>query len=54
MFRPGRRLFSSACILLLLVALAHTIGHFSPPLYTLTAVAVTFLLAVVVPTRRPA
>ena len=31
MFRPGRRLFSIACILLILVALAHTAGHFSPP-----------------------
>ena len=31
MFRPGRRLFSIACVLLILVALAHTAGHFSPP-----------------------
>lgn len=31
MFRSGRRLFSIACILLILVALAHTAGHFSPP-----------------------
>jgi len=30
-FRPGRRLFSGACILLILVALAHTAAHLSPP-----------------------
>ena len=31
MFRPGRRFFSIACMALILVALAHTVGHFSPP-----------------------
>lgn len=31
MLRPGRRLFSVAAILLIVVAGLHTIGHFSPP-----------------------
>ena len=31
MFRSGRRLFSSASLSLMLVALLHTLGHFSPP-----------------------
>ena len=31
MFRPGRRLFSVAAILLIAVAGLHTIGHFAPP-----------------------
>jgi hypothetical protein len=31
MFRPGRRLFSIAAILLIVVAGLHTLGHFSPP-----------------------
>lgn len=31
MFRPGRRLFSTASILLILTAVAHTIGNFQPP-----------------------
>ena len=30
MFRSGRRLFSIASILLILTAVAHTLGHFSP------------------------
>ncbi len=30
MFRRGRRLFSSASIVLLLMAVVHTIGHFAP------------------------
>ncbi len=31
MLRPGRRLFSVAAILLIVVAGLHTIGHSSPP-----------------------
>jgi hypothetical protein len=31
MFRRGRRLFSTASILLILTAVAHTIGNFQPP-----------------------
>jgi len=30
MFRRGRRLFSIASILLILTAVAHTLGHFQP------------------------
>ena len=30
MFRPGRRLFTITSICLMLVALAHTLGHFQP------------------------
>ncbi len=53
MIRLGRRPSWIACFQPTLVVLAHTVGHFSPPPVTLTAVAATFLLAVVVPTRRP-
>ena len=49
MWQPGRRLFSTASVLMILTAAAHTAGQLSPP----SDPAVTELLAAMENLRRP-